>query len=76
MANDPDRSHGPFLALLAIAFIIGLILVFGPGILRQGANQLPLGGARIGGFDPLQAIVNALDSLGHAISGFISGIGR
>lgn len=76
MSDSNDRSHGPFLILLALAFLVGLIIVFGPGIFKQGAYQLSLGHARVGSFNPVDAVVNALDSFGQTIARMFAGFGR
>jgi len=70
MSDSSDRTNGPFLALLFVAFLLVAIIFFGPEIERFAAQQFSgnrSGNLTINGWDPFGAIIRGIEAFGNAV---------
>lgn len=70
MSDSSDRTHGPFLAILFIAFVIVAIVFFGPQLEQFAAQTFSGnrgGGFSINGWDPFGSIISAVEAFGRAV---------
>lgn len=70
MSDSSDRSHGPFLAILFIAFIFVAIVFFGPQLENFASHTLSGnrgGGFTINGWDPFSSVIRAVEAFGRAV---------
>ncbi len=70
MSDSSDRTHGPFLAILFIAFVLVAIVFFGPQLENAASRTFSEnhgGGFTINGWDPFGAAISAIEAFGRAV---------
>lgn len=70
MSDSSDRTHGPFLAILFIAFLLAAIVFFGPQLEHLASETFSgnrSGNFTINGWDPFGSIIRGIEAFGRAV---------